>query len=370
MERWSIGNKWLVLGLAVALVYVLEPAPSPGLILFILLYLALDLTALLLQKTVYRDVVYGLLIVYCSLCAGYVNPEFALLLPPIAYERVRGTGPRIVATALLAIPPLFLEETLATVYGFIAALSLFNGILVRRLLLRLSRQEEQLDKLRLDQEKMRKQLNGNREFIRASEYAYKLEERNRLSQEIHDGIGHSMTGALIQMEAAKRVLHTDPAGAEKLLQNAIGISQESIERIRQTLKNMKPPVEQLGIHRLRNAVEGFGSRSGLQTSVVHSGDLEKITPLYWKVIHDNLTEALTNTAKYGRATSVQVEIRVLGKWIQAVVTDNGRGQAKIVKGMGLLGMEERTAAVNGTVIADGTQGFKVTTLIPYVPSME
>ncbi|MUG89072.1 sensor histidine kinase [Paenibacillus timonensis] len=370
MESWSLGKRWLVLGLAVALIYAVEPSPSPRLILFILLYLALDLTALLLHKTGYRDAIYGILIVYCSVCAVYVNPEFALLLPPSAYETARGIAPRIAVTVLLTIPLLFLEAPLSEVYAFIAAVSLFDGIYIRHLLLRRVRQEEQLDKLRLDQEKLRKQLHGNREFIRASEYTFKLEERNRLSQEIHDGVGHSMTGALIQMEAAKRVLHTDPAGAEKLLQNAIGIAQESIEQIRQTLKNMKPPVEQLGIHRLRNTVEAFGSRSGLQTSVVHQGDLEKITPLFWKIIHDNVTEALTNTAKYGEATSVQVEVRVLGKWIQSVVTDNGRGQAKIVKGMGLLGMEERTAAVNGTVIADGTQGFKVTTLIPYVPSKE
>ncbi|WP_068784916.1 sensor histidine kinase [Paenibacillus phocaensis] len=370
MERWSIGNRWLVLGLAVALIYAGEASPSPWLVLFVLLYLALDLTALLLPKAAYRNAIYGGIVVYSACCAVYVNPEFVLLLPLSAYETARGTATRVVITALLAIPLLFLEGALAVVYAFIVALSLLAGICVHRLLLRLSQQEEQLDKLRLDQQKLRKQLHGNQEFIRASEYTFKLEERNRLSQEIHDSIGHSMTGALIQMEAAKRVLHPDPAGAEKLLQNAIGIAQESIEQIRQTLKNMKPPVEQLGIHRLRNAVEAFGSRSGLQTSFVHSGELEQITPLYWKVIHDNVTEALTNTAKYGEATSVQVEVRVLGKWIQAVVTDNGRGQAKIVKGMGLLGMEERTAAVNGTVIADGSHGFKVTTLIPYVPLAE
>jgi signal transduction histidine kinase len=366
MERWSIGNKWLVLGLAIALIYIREASPSPWLILFALLYLALDLTALLLPKMAYRNALYGAMLIYCICCAVYFSPEFALLLPPTGYEMVKGKSPLVLAAALLAIPLLFLKGTLAVVYAFIVIICWFNRYLFYRLLLRLNRQEEQLDKLRLKQDKLRKQLNDNEDFIRASEYTYKLEERNRLSQEIHDGVGHSMTGALIQMEAAKRVLHTDPAGAEKLLQNAIGIAQESIERIRQTLKNLKPPVEQLGIHRLKSAVEAFGNRSGLQTLVVHSGDLEKITPLYWKIIYDNVTEALTNSAKYSGATFVQVEVRVLGQWIQAVVTDNGRGQDKIVKGMGLIGMEERAASVNGTVIADGAQGFKVTTLIPYV----
>jgi signal transduction histidine kinase len=59
-----------------------------------------------------------------------------------------------------------------------------------------------------------------------------------------------------------------------------------------------------------------------------------------------------------------VEVRVLNRLIKAVVSDNGQGARKVVKGLGLIGMEERTAAVNGTVVADGTNGFSVTMLIP------
>jgi signal transduction histidine kinase len=192
-----------------------------------------------------------------------------------------------------------------------------------------------------------------------------LTERNRISQEIHDGIGHAMTGALIQMEAAKRLLpvNTDQAGA--LLQNAIGISKEGIEQIRLTLKNTKPLIEQLGYSRLKAMVEAFSAQSGIRTSVVREGDMESITPLHWKIIHDNVTEALTNAAKYAGATAIHVEVRVLNRFIKAAVADNGQGSLKVVKGLGLLGMEERTAAVNGTVTADGTAGFTVTTLIPY-----
>ncbi|MCV5791418.1 histidine kinase dimerization/phosphoacceptor domain-containing protein, partial [Escherichia coli] len=95
----------------------------------------------------------------------------------------------------------------------------------------------------------------NKEYIRQSEYTFKLEERNRLSQEIHDKIGHSMTGALIQMEAAKRLMEIDKEKSAELLQNAIYISKDGIESIRITLKNMKPPTEQIGIHRMKLFIE-------------------------------------------------------------------------------------------------------------------
>ncbi|WP_236687231.1 histidine kinase [Geobacillus sp. ZGt-1] len=56
-----------------------------------------------------------------------------------------------------------------------------------------------------------------------------MEERNRLSQRIHDQIGHSLAGALIQMEAAKRLMDGDRDKAKQLLENAIHISKEGME---------------------------------------------------------------------------------------------------------------------------------------------
>lgn len=365
MELWTIGNKVIVLGFVVITSYFAASQPSPWLVLYFLLYVALNLTALIFKKTRMKLAINGLVMVYVMICTLYFQPDMILLLPLTVSELAVFFVPqRIVVFALLLVPVVFIQRPLLFLYIFLAIVSMFNSILLSRYSQKADKQEKLLDKMRVEQEKLRKQLNENQEFIRVSEYTYKLEERSRLSQEIHDGIGHSMTGALIQMEAAKRLLYSDPPSAEKLLQNAIGIAKESIEKIRQTLKNMKPPVQQLGIHRLKTVVEGFSTRSGLQVSVVHGGDLERITPLYWKIIHDNVTEALTNTAKYASATVVHVEVRVLSKLIKVVVSDNGRGQEKIVKGLGLLGMEERTASVNGTVIADGTQGFTVTTLIP------
>ena len=70
-----------------------------------------------------------------------------------------------------------------------------------RYISRVVKLESQNDKMRKDMQRLTKSLHENKEYIRQSEYTFKLEERNRLSQEIHDKIGHSMTGALIQMEA-------------------------------------------------------------------------------------------------------------------------------------------------------------------------
>ena len=97
--------------------------------------------------------------------------------------------------------------------------------MAERYISRVLKLESQNDQMRKDMQRLTKSLNENKEYIRQSEYTFKLEERNRLSQEIHDKIGHSMTGALIQMEAAKRLMEIDKEKSAELLQNAIHISK-------------------------------------------------------------------------------------------------------------------------------------------------
>ena len=188
--------------------------------------------------------------------------------------------------------------------------------------------EEQSDNMRSSIEKLTKQLHSSTEYIKQSEYTGKLEERNRLSQAIHDKIGHSMTGALIQMEAAKRMLGSHPDKAAELLQNAITISKEGIEDIRITLKNMKPPAEQMGIHRLRTFIDEFSAKNGMPVPFTHQGDLDRLTQMHWRVIQENVTEALTNAMKYADATQIFIDIHVLNKAVKAEVKDNGNGAVR------------------------------------------
>ncbi|GIO32395.1 MULTISPECIES: sensor histidine kinase [Paenibacillus] len=365
MELWTVGNKTIMVLFAVIATYFTAATRDVWLVFLFLAYLALNLILHIVKRTRTKKAIVLAIILFLIGCSVY-HPYFTLLLP-FSFNELASFYPGSNGYLLLAImaPVIFLRDAMMILYAFVAALGFFNYCMVRRYMGRVVRQEDELGSMRRQLHKMAKSLNENQDFARASEYMVKLEERNRLTQEIHDGIGHSMTGALIQMEAAKRLLNSDPATAETLLQNAIGISKEAIEEIRITLKSNKPPVEQLGLSRLKTAVEAFSGKTGLMTSVVHEGNMESITPLQWKIIYENVTEALTNCAKYSGATAVHVEIRVLNRLIKAVVADNGKGAAKIVKGLGLIGMEERTASVSGTVIADGTNGFSITTLIPH-----
>ncbi|COG58724.1 sensor histidine kinase [Streptococcus pneumoniae] len=249
-------------------------------------------------------------------------------------------------------------------YGLIVAFSFLVLTIADRYISRVVKLESQNDKMRKDMQRLTKSLHENKEYIRQSEYTFKLEERNRLSQEIHDKIGHSMTGALIQMEAAKRLMEIDKEKSAELLQNAIHISKDGIESIRITLKNMKPPTEQIGIHRMKLFIEEFAGKNDVNIPFVYKGNLDMISPIQWKIIGENVMEALTNAMKYADATVISIDIHVLNKMVKVQVKDNGKGAVLVKKGLGIMGMEERTASVNGKIIVDGTSGFAVTMLLP------
>ncbi|USG66600.1 histidine kinase [Brevibacillus ruminantium] len=368
MEYWTIWNKATVLGYIITASFLahLTSEISPWLILGYLLYLAVNITIPIFKKTKPKQMLVGLsavLVVTSGIC---LEPLFLLLLPIHVYELSSWSGTRTIYAFLIMLILLFLIPLeLIPLYLLSGLLSylLFAG--VHELGDKLRRMEEEREKMRADLQRLTRSLSENNEYIRQSAYTIKLEERNRLSQQIHDDVGHAMAGALIQMEASRRLLAINQDKASELLGNAIAIAREGLERIRLTLKDVKPRPEEMGINRLRLFVDELSAKETVTATLTFDGDIDVISPLQWKIIQQNATEAVTNSLKYAKATAINIEVQVLNKLIKAVVSDNGIGVDKVVKGLGILGMEERAASVGGTVIVDGNKGFRVTTLLPY-----
>ncbi|MBY0073388.1 sensor histidine kinase [Priestia aryabhattai] len=335
-----------------------------AIVLALLLYSCVNIAASIVKKSAFKRMLIAFSIVLILYCAYQLHPLFFLLLPLNLCELIGESVVKKWMVLLVLLPVLLVPSDIRALYVLVAAFTFFiyTGAAIYQK--RTNNYEQKLDEMRVSMQKLQKHVNENKEYVRQSQYASKLEERNRLSQEIHDKIGHSMTGALIQMEAAKHVMKQDEEKALSLLQNAITISKEGIEEIRLTLKSIKPPAEQIGISRLKLFIGEFEAKHSIATPLVYKGNLDLITPLQWKIIHENITEAITNALKYAEATMIAIELHVLNKMVKVEVKDNGKGAHLFQKGLGIAGMEERAASINGTVIVDGANGFSVTTLLP------
>lgn len=367
MDLWVIGNKAGLLAYLVFAMLLSAEESRRWEMLAYLLYMCVNIAIPIFRRwrRVHAALAAGSALAII-LIAAELDPRFVVLLPANLYElSLLASNKRWPALLAGFLPTLFIPRDVLAAYILAASLSflLYAGLHAHAG--RVKRLEEERETLRLDVEKLRSSLSLNDEYIRQSAYTSKLEERNRLSQRIHDEVGHAMAGALIQMEASRRLLASSPDKSSELLGNAIAISKEGLERIRLTLKDMKPRSEELGIHRLRLFMDELSAKHAIQATVTHAGNLDLITPLQWKIIHENAVEAVTNSLKYGQANAIELEVRVLNRMIQAVVADNGVGAPKIVKGLGIVGMEERAAGAGGTVIVDGSRGFRVTTLLPH-----
>ncbi|PFJ09642.1 histidine kinase [Bacillus cereus] len=365
MEFWLTVSK-LIVFIYIVFSYIHSNVTNlPWVIFTLLIYLSVNVMISILKKDTYKKFLICVSIGVVMFFTWKVHPFFILFLPLNLYEIIfHYIAKKWQLFFIMMIPIIFTDESIRMIYGLIVAFSFLVLTMADGYISRVLKIESQNDKMRKDMQRLTKSLNENKEYIRQSEYTFKLEERNRLSQEIHDKIGHSMTGALIQMEAAKRLLEIDKEKSAELLQNAIHISKDGIESIRITLKNMKPPTEQIGIHRMKLFIEEFSGKHNINIPFVYKGNLDMISPIQWKIIGENVTEALTNTMKYADATVISIDIHVLNKMVKVQVKDNGKGAVLVKKGLGIMGMEERTASVNGKIIVDGTSGFSVTMLLP------
>lgn len=364
-ELWPLANKAAIVAYLLLYSYW-NHSTSPWLVLAVLGYSAVSVAAAIVHRLhLPHQILAAISAVYVFVCAFRLEELFLLLLPVAIGELASLAGRRrqAILPALLVPIPILSREHLP-VYFLTASLTGLLQFGIYGYAVRLARQEEVYEQMKEKLAGLTRSLRESSEFFRQSAYTIKLEERNRLSQQIHDELGHSMAGALIQMEAARRLMPQDHARANELLGNAISISKEGLDRIRLTLKDVKPKAEEMGIQRLRLFVEKIAAEHLIQATFAFKGDMGVITALQWKVIQENAVEAVTNSLRYSRGSAVHLEVQVLNRFVKATTADNGRGAEKVVKGLGILGMEERAAALGGTVTVDGTNGFCATTLLP------
>lgn len=191
----------------------------------------------------------------------------------------------------------------------------------------------------------------------------KINERNYIAQSLHDKLGHSITSSIMQLHVSKSMIDKDKKLSMEYLSNAIERLTDGMDDIRLVLKNLKPQEEIIGIESIKTLLSEFQNNSRIFTELRVTGDIAAIYSSYWIVIEDNLKEALTNVYKYSNATRVEMYIEVYNKFIRIEISDNGNGIDKIVKGLGLRGMEERIKSIDGNISFFSNEGFSIAMII-------
>jgi signal transduction histidine kinase len=194
-------------------------------------------------------------------------------------------------------------------------------------------------------------------------------ERQRLSRELHDGIGQYLVAVKMKLES---LLYMDPAEVKR----QIGILKTDFDRIvdevRRISNNLMPEVlESFGIiFAIRNLCVETGEQSGLAISLDFKGDFESLNQTMKTYLFRIAQEALNNIVRHAHATVVDLQLIRERDRVFFSIRDNGKGfipaDISITSGHGVNNMRERVNLLKGTIdiSSDKNKGTQIQINVP------
>lgn len=202
-------------------------------------------------------------------------------------------------------------------------------------------------------------------------------ERQRIAQDMHDGINQLLIGAMLELKSARQRLNKqEPERADMSLQSVQDILHQVEAEMKRVIYDLRPPtLDALGlapaIRRLAEQFEGF---NGVPCRVAVFGEPARLPAKVEIAVFRLLQESLHNVSVHAAATDVEVVLAFAPHTLKLTVIDDGRGfdMAGIYQNsnghLGLIGMKERAESLGGrvTIQSQPTQGTRVELLVPIV----
>jgi two-component system, NarL family, sensor histidine kinase UhpB len=183
-------------------------------------------------------------------------------------------------------------------------------------------------------------------------------ERRRIARELHDEIGQTLTGVVLQLETLEA---RAPEELRAELRSLEASARAGIEEVRELARRLRP--EALDGFGLRSALVSLGSdlseHSGLRIAPRLDAELPTLSPEDELVVYRVAQESLVNVVRHARATRAEISLRAENGAVVLRVRDDGRGieAAGLRSGSGVRGMRERALLVGGDL--------KVTHVVPH-----
>ena len=191
-----------------------------------------------------------------------------------------------------------------------------------------------------------------------------LEEKARISQALHDKLGHSINGSLYKLEAAKVLMDKQPEESSQILQEVIDNLRGCMDEIRVILRNERPDKKRMTMKSLQALCDECEEQYHIKATLTVEQDEREIPNQILEIILDNTFEAVTNSLKYSGCTEISIHIILLGEVVRCTIHDNGKGAENIEEGMGIQGMKQRVRNVKGYLDIESHQGFTINMILP------
>lgn len=192
-------------------------------------------------------------------------------------------------------------------------------------------------------------------------------ERNRIAREIHDTLGHTLTGALIQLEAARKVVPKDQVQAVAMIGRTQEVIREGFSDVKRAIRALRPTGVEAST--IQEALTDLSKRAENELGIRVNLNIDEavdLDPDQRVAVFRITQEGITNSMRHGNAAEIMIELSQDTHTVRLVIEDNGDGCSHIVEGYGLTGIRERVQKMEGkmTVKSRRGKGFLMMICLP------
>lgn len=302
----------------------------------------------------------------CMAFLAYVAAPASLYLPfPAGFAASASALAIACAARFLLFPPEALgqrsasfRDALAFVAAPVLASALVSGVSAFRAEMdRLSEALLEVTRLNLSYQ----------DYSASVEEKSALEERLRLTRDIHDVVGYALTNTIMLMRAASLMCGKEPEKVPALLDSARADADQALSQVRAILGDLRRREirSAAGPNAIARAVRAFKAATGVEVDLDY-GNFD------WAVSGEEafaashfVQEGMLNAVTHGKATEIRVSFRRSEEGLVVSVKDNGAGAKAVHEGIGISGMRERIEKLGGRIeygSSDG--GFDIRMRLP------
>ena len=205
-----------------------------------------------------------------------------------------------------------------------------------------------------------------KEYAILQEKMGETKERNRLAREIHDTLGHTLTGLSVGLDAAIMILNIDPETTKKQLSLLSETARQGLQDVRRSVEKLRP--DALERYSLQEAIEKMISDfiNISKVNIRFTCHLEEMDfgPDIDEFVYRFVQEGTTNAVRHGKAKNILVSFATQDDILILALEDDGIGCENVTEGFGLHHMKERLAQFNGKLHTYSNNGFLIIAEVP------
>ena len=220
------------------------------------------------------------------------------------------------------------------------------------------------------EEELRMASQANRElnsYLALSEKIAEDRERKRIAREIHDTLGHALTGISAGIDAVKVLVDIDTNRAKEQLNNVSVVVRDGIRDVRGSLNKMRPGA--LENNTLKEAlikiIREYEAISNLEIHLRYEWDNIDLDIAKEDIVFRVIQESITNSVRHGHAKTIWIELLEKETYVMTI-QDDGIGFDELHYGYGLKQMQERLMIIGGSVRFENRDGFYTHIEIPKI----